>query len=139
MNNPMRILLPIVALAALSLAAALQPATSQETAPKENRGVKIESLASIDLGSEIDGMQGRQLRLRMLTIEPGGVIGLHSHKDRPAVVRIVQGTITEHLQGGAVSDHHEGESRAEGKEVTHWSENKGSKPAIVIVSDIFKP
>lgn len=46
----------------------------------------------VDLGPEIEGMAGRQLRMRVLTIEPGGYIGLHSHEDRPAVVYFMQGT-----------------------------------------------
>ena len=32
-------------------------------------------LSTTDLGPEIEGMAGRQLRMRMVTIEPGGVIG----------------------------------------------------------------
>ena len=31
------------------------------------------------------------MRMRMLTIEPGGHIGIHSHKDRPAVAYFLQG------------------------------------------------
>jgi quercetin dioxygenase-like cupin family protein len=39
-------------------------------------------------------MQGRQLRMRILAIDPGGYIGIHSHKDRPAVVYFLKGTDT---------------------------------------------
>jgi len=35
----------------------------------------------------------RQLRMRMVTIEPGGVFGpIHDHKGRPGTVYILQGT-----------------------------------------------
>ena len=101
--------------------------------------MKIDALATIDLGPEIDGMQGRQLRLRLITMEPGGVIALHSHKDRPAVVRVLQGTVTEHREGGSAQEHKEGENWSEGKEIMHWAENKGTKPTVIIVGDIFKP
>jgi quercetin dioxygenase-like cupin family protein len=101
--------------------------------------VKIDSLATIELGPEIDGMQGRQLRLRLVSVEPGGVIAVHSHKDRPAVVRGLEGTLTEHREGGGGREYTEGENWAEGKETTHWAENKGTKPAVLIVGDIFKP
>ena len=117
----------------------LGPASAQQAPPTENKGVKMDALATIDLGPEIDGMQGRQLRLRLVTVDPGGVIALHSHKDRPAVVRVLQGTLTEHREGGGGKEYTEGESWSEGKETTHWAENKGTKPTVLIVGDIFKP
>ena len=44
----------------------------------------------------------RQLRMRMVTFEPGGVFGpIHDHKDRPGIVYILQGTITDHRNGVA--------------------------------------
>jgi quercetin dioxygenase-like cupin family protein len=112
--------------------------SGQQTPPTENKGVKIDALATIDLGPEIDGMQGRQLRLRLITVEPGGVIALHSHKDRPAVARLLQGTLTEHREGGGGKEYKTGESWSEGKETTHWAENKGTQPTVIIVGDIFK-
>ena len=70
----------------------------------ETKGVTVNQLVAIDLGPEIDGMTGRQLRMRMVTIEPGGVIGpFHNHIDRPGVVYILQGTITDHRNGVARS------------------------------------
>jgi hypothetical protein len=55
-------------------------------APKDNKGYTASKTTVVELGPEFEGMAGRQLRLRLLTIEPGGYIGLHNHKDRPAVV-----------------------------------------------------
>jgi hypothetical protein len=52
--------------------------------PPETRGITVQPLAAVDLGPEIEGMAGRQLRMRMVTIEPGGVFGpVHDHRDRP--------------------------------------------------------
>ena len=46
----------------------------------ETKGVTVELLGTVDLGPEIEGMAGRQLRMRLVTIEPGGVIGpIHDH------------------------------------------------------------
>ena len=71
-------------------------------AAPETTGVTIESLATVDLGLEIEGMAGRHLRMRMVTIEPGGVFGpVHDHRDRPGVVYVLQGTITDHRDDGA--------------------------------------
>jgi hypothetical protein len=48
---------------------------SNEQAAPETKGVTEEFLATVGLGPEIEGMAGRQLRMRMVTIEPGGVFG----------------------------------------------------------------
>jgi uncharacterized cupin superfamily protein len=54
-------------------------------------------LQRLTLAPEIEGMAGRQLPMRMVTIEPGGVFGpIHDHRDRPGIVYILQGTITDH-------------------------------------------
>jgi quercetin dioxygenase-like cupin family protein len=39
-------------------------------------------------------MEGRELRMRMVTIEPGGVFGpRHDHVDRPGTVYVLRGTV----------------------------------------------
>lgn len=119
--------------------AAFGGAIAQPSPPKESKGVKSPTIASLDLGPEIDGMDGRQLRMRLFTVEPGGVIAVHPHKDRPSAVYMIRGTITELREGGFVKEHKEGESWAEGKATTHWVENHGTTPAVFISADIFKP
>ena len=75
---------------------------SDEQVAPETRGVDVESLATVDLAREIEGMDGRQLRMRMVTIEPGGVFGpVHDHQGRPGTVYVLQGTITDHRDGVA--------------------------------------
>ena len=111
--------------------------TAQQTAPIENKGVAFTPLNAVDLGPEISGIQGRQLRLRMITIEPGGVIGVHSHKDRPGAAYVLKGTVMEH-RGDVSKEYGAGEHWAEDGSVTHWVENKGSSPAVLIAVDIFK-
>src|ERR1700712_568853 len=60
----------------------------------ETKGVTVDLLATVDLGPEIQGMEGRQLRMRMMTMEPGGVFGpVHDHQSRPGTVFVLQGTI----------------------------------------------
>ena len=55
-----------------------------DQAAPEAKGVTVELLAALDLGPEVDGMAGRQLRMRVVTIEPGRVFGpIHDHVDRP--------------------------------------------------------
>src|SRR5574337_750737 len=104
---------------------------SEPVAP-ETKGVTVELLASIDLGPEIEGMAGRQLRMRLVTIEPGGVFGaVHSHKDRPGTVYILQATITDH-RNGVATDYGPGLGWPEDRHTTHWLENRGAIPAVEI-------
>ena len=109
----------------------------EQTAP-ETRGVTEELLATVDLGPEIDGMAGRQLRMRMFTFEPGAVFGpVHDHKGRPGIVYILQGTITDH-RNGAATDYGPGVGWPEDRNTTHWLENRGSVPAVEISVDIHR-
>jgi len=104
----------------------------------ETKGVTTELLATIDLGPEI-GLAGRQLRMRKVIIEPGGVFGpVHDHKGRPGTVYILQGTITDHRDGVA-TEYGPGVGWPEDKDTTHWLENRGTIPAVEISVDIVKP
>jgi quercetin dioxygenase-like cupin family protein len=127
----------VASLLGFTLGTGLSTATAQQAVPTENKGVTITLLAAVDLGPEIPGMQGRQLRLRILTVEPGGVVGVHSHKDRPGAAYVLKGTVTEH-RGDVAKDLSAGSGWAEDGNVTHWVENKGIIPAVIIVTDIFK-
>jgi quercetin dioxygenase-like cupin family protein len=124
---------------ALALAFALGVAVGQGTAPTENKGVKVGAPTSLDLAQEVEGVEGRQLRMRVVTVEPGGVVGVHSHKGRPAVAHVLQGTLTEHREGGGDHERHEGESWTEDHNTVHWAENKGSTPAVIVAVDVYKP
>lgn len=135
-----RMVTTAVGVLALASAFGLGIAVGQQAPPTDNKGVEIKPGGSIDLGTQgLDGLQGRQFRVRMITVEPGGYAGIHSHKDRPAFAYIVQGTLTEHRQGSGTREYKEGELLVETTDVVHWAENKGSKPALLVAVDIFKP
>jgi quercetin dioxygenase-like cupin family protein len=107
----------------------------EQTAP-ETKGVTVESLATVDLGPEIEGMAGRRLRMRRVTIEPGGVFGpVHHHKGRPGIVYILQGAITDH-RNGVATDYGPGVGWPEDRDTVHWLENRGTTPAVEISVDI---
>jgi quercetin dioxygenase-like cupin family protein len=111
---------------------------STTRAAPDTKGVTVESLATVDLGPEIEGMAGRQLRMRMVTIEAGGVFGpIHDHKDRPGIVYILQGTITDHRDGVA-TDYGPGVGWPEDSKTTHWLENRGTIPAVEISVDVVR-
>jgi quercetin dioxygenase-like cupin family protein len=110
---------------------------SEQAAP-ETKGVTSEILATLDLDQEIEGMAGRQLRMRMVTIEPGGVFGpIHDHIDRPGMVYVLQGAITDHREGVA-TEYGPGAGWPEDRNTTHWLENKGAVRAVEISVDIVK-
>src|SRR5262249_26530912 len=79
-------------------------------APADNKGFTASKTTAIDLGSEFSGTAGLQLRLRMLTIEPGGHIGLHNHKERPSVAYFIQGTDTVIREDGTSKTFHAGDT-----------------------------
>jgi quercetin dioxygenase-like cupin family protein len=109
-----------------------------ERAASETKGVTIELLAALDLGPEIEGMAGCQLRMRMVTIEPSSVFGpIHNHKGRPGMVYILQGTITDH-RNGVAKDYGPGIGWPEDRHITHWLENRGTTPAVEISVDIIR-
>ena len=101
-------------------------------------GVTVELLAAVDLGPEIEGMAGRQLRMRMGTVEPGSDFGpTHDHKDRPGLVYILQGTITDHRDGVA-RDYGPGVGWIEDRNTVHRLENRGTVAAVVLSVDIVR-
>ena len=111
---------------------------SNEPAAPETKGVTVELLGTVDLGPEIEGMAGRRLRMRLVTMEPGGVFGpLHDHKDRPGIVYILQGTITDHRHDGE-TDYGPGLGWPEDRNTLHWLENRGTIPAVEISVDIVR-
>jgi uncharacterized cupin superfamily protein len=111
---------------------------SDERATPETNGVTAEVLATVDLGPEIEGMAGRQLRMRIVTMEPGGVYGpIHDHKDRPGLVYILEGTITDH-RDGVDTDYGPGVGWPEDRTTVHWLENRGAVPAVEISVDIVR-
>jgi quercetin dioxygenase-like cupin family protein len=111
--------------------------SSEQVAP-ETTGVAVQELARIDLAREIEGMELHELRMRMVTIDPGGVLGpLHDHKGRPGTVFVLQGVITDH-RNGVATDYGPGLGWPEDRETTHWLENRGTTPAVEISVDIVR-
>src|SRR5439155_8655910 len=105
---------------------------SDEHAAPATKGVTAELLATVDLGPEIEGMAGRQLRMRMFTFEPGAVFGpIHDHRGRPGIVYILQGSITDHRDGVA-TDYGPGVGWPEDRNTKHWLENRGLVMAVEI-------
>jgi quercetin dioxygenase-like cupin family protein len=108
-----------------------------DNAPTMPKGVTDTVIGSISLASEIN-VDGRQLRTRRLVVQPGGVVPLHSHKDRPALIYTVSGSITEYSSACAAPiEHKAGDISREADGLSHYWVNNGSEPAVLLSSDVF--
>lgn len=95
-------------------------------------------IGSIDLKDEAPKLDGRLFRLRRLEIQPGGIVPWHSHAERPALIYVVEGEMTEHSSTCSVPIVHKaGEVAQETHAVSHWWENAGSAKAVLLSADIF--
>jgi quercetin dioxygenase-like cupin family protein len=111
----------------------------ENTPPEKMRGMNVGAPTVLDLSGELDSVDGRQLRMRVITFQPGGAAPLHSHNGRPGIVYVLKGTLTEHVEGKGVFDHQQGDSFTEDKTTVHWAENRTNETTIVLASDIYKP
>jgi quercetin dioxygenase-like cupin family protein len=102
-------------------------------------GVSDVTLGSIDLGKQPVHIEGRELRFRKLTIEPGGIVPWHSHDDRPALIFVQQGEIVEYASNCEVPiTHKAGDIRPEVFGTSHWWKNLGKETVILYVGDVRK-
>jgi quercetin dioxygenase-like cupin family protein len=102
------------------------------------KDVKDVVRSTTDLASEPVGVKGRQFRLRQLDIGPGGIVPWHSHDNRPAMIYIVSGEVVEYASNCAVPIVHKaGDVAPEKKGTSHWWQNTGSVPAVLISVDLF--
>jgi quercetin dioxygenase-like cupin family protein len=108
--------------------------------PDKPVGVTGTVIASIDLAPKGGSFKGQLLRMRKLTIEPGGIVPWHEHSERPANIYVISGTIEENRANCLVPIVHKaGDVAIEfGKGFAHWWKNTGTEPVVLISADIFK-
>ncbi|MET0961805.1 MAG: cupin domain-containing protein [Noviherbaspirillum sp.] len=101
-------------------------------------GVSDKVRASTDLSREPLALNGRQFRLRQIDMEPGGIVPWHSHNERPAMIYIVSGEVVEYASNcSAPITHRAGDVAPERNGTSHWWQNTGSTPAVLISVDLF--
>lgn len=94
-------------------------------------------LASARLADHYPALAGRDFRLRYLTVAPGGEIAWHSHADRPAMIYITEGSITEYRSDCAMPiEHKAGDVAPETGQLAHWWRNNGTVTAKLISVDL---
>ena len=95
-------------------------------------------ISSVDLNGY--NIPGRQLRLRRLVVQPGGVVPWHSHSERPANIYIQSGQITEYRSTCSVGiTHRAGQVVAESGNLSHWWRNNSRHVAVLLSADILPP
>lgn len=112
-------------------------ANALANAPTSPKDVTDTVIGAVDLGKEIN-VDGRQLRTRRLVVQPGGIVPLHSHADRPALIITVSGSITEYRSDcSSPVEHQAGDISREADGISHYWINKGSEAAVLLSSDVF--
>ena len=115
-------------------------ALAQIKGPTDMKGVSVTELGIINeesLKAQL-GIGGFILRMRAVTVEPGGHILEHSHATRPGLVKMVSGTWVEGHPDGREITYRADEDVAlpENKDTVHWIYNRSNEPATGIVCGI---
>jgi quercetin dioxygenase-like cupin family protein len=110
----------------------------QKPGATAHKNVTDKVIASIDLAKEGVKLKDHKFRLRRLVVQPGGEVAWHSHEERPAIIYIVSGTITEYASTCAVPIVHKGGEVAQETHATkHWWKNTSKKPTVLLSADIL--
>jgi len=125
--------------AAITIAAlTAQVAIAQLAPPTSSQGIAVKLIGALNLHGQLTEIGARQLRLRLVTIAPGGVLALHDHKDRPSVEMLVRGTATEY-RNNTPKEYKEGDAMIADVDTVHWWKNDSTEPAVLVAADIFNP
>jgi len=125
---------PVIWFSCVLLVGAVAGSYAQAPEPK---GPIAKPLVNLDLAPEMDSVEGRVMRMQLTTYEPGASNKPHSHKDRPEVVYVLSGKVVEH-RGDSVKEYGPGDTFAADRNTNHWMENKGTVPAVMLVTGIAK-
>jgi len=112
---------------------------AQQSPPTDNKGMNAQQIGGFDLSKQgLKDYEQRQMRIRQIKLDPGGIAALHSHAQRPALSYVLSGTIVEHRKGGPDRTYKAGEVITESTDVEHWAENNGTEPVVIVSVDLFK-
>ena len=108
-------------------------------APSGTSGVSVMPLGTLDLSGEFNGLRGRVLRTRRITIAPGGSVAWHEHDQRPGVAYLLNGALIEIRDDGSGPrsiQRHAGDAVFESSGVLHGWRNRSAQPVTAVVIDI---
>ena len=106
--------------------------------PTETKGVsEMKLVGAFPLKADFPALEGRQLRARTITLEPGGVIAVHKHEGRPGIAYHLEGEVIEHRSDSSEPIvRRKGDVTLETPGLIHWMENRGDVPARIVAVDI---
>jgi quercetin dioxygenase-like cupin family protein len=100
-----------------------------------------ETILQLDLSKEIN-FPGRVLRMHYSTMSPNGIIGQHSHADRPTIEYILHGVATETKKDEdgkiVVKSVAANETESSTVGITHWWKNQSNTMVRIMAVDIWK-
>ena len=103
--------------------------------PTESSNISADVIGAVDLAS-VRELEGKQVRVRLITIKPGGKVAVHQHDDRPGLAQILSGVAVEYR--GLKAIHHSAGSIAfEQDGDTHWWHNPYEEEVRALVVDIL--
>jgi mannose-6-phosphate isomerase-like protein (cupin superfamily) len=118
------------------------PPEHRLTQPRElvappDEGTTREVLTYVPIGGW-RGVEGLALRIRRITVAPGGWVPLHFHNDRPSVDYMIEGELVEHVTFCAVPiTHRAGDSANRfGDFLGHWWKNETATPVVLVSADV---
>ncbi|MEM1048438.1 MAG: cupin domain-containing protein [Pseudomonadota bacterium] len=110
---------------------------SDFSGPTKPVGISAKTLGAADLTGELAGLDARELRARLWTMEPDGVVPVHSHVDRPAYVYVLEGEVTEYRSDDDKPHVFKaGDLSVEAGGVIHWWKNTGGTTVRLLAIDI---
>lgn len=109
----------------------------QKPGATAHKNVTEKLLGQIDLGKEKLALSDHNLRLRRLEVAPGGEVAWHSHAERPALIYVVSGEITEYASTCTVPlVHKAGDLSIEKGGLSHWWKNNSTETSVLLSADI---
>lgn len=106
--------------------------------PTQTIGIESSKLLGImSLAGEFAGTENHMLRVREVTVLPGGQVAVHQHDSRPGVAYILEGVLIEHRNDSKEPlIRTRGSIALEKTGTIHWWENKSAVKAVVLIVDI---
>ncbi|CCA90700.1 cupin 2 conserved barrel domain protein (plasmid) [Novosphingobium sp. PP1Y] len=124
----------LLALGGLSASSCLSAETL--VPPKERTGLSNSVIAAVDLPKDFDMSKDRELRMRKITLAPGGGLPMHGHLERPSVAYILSGALIEFRDDGSEPRTLTAGQAYRAFESGHALLNTGSEPAVFIEVDL---
>jgi quercetin dioxygenase-like cupin family protein len=110
--------------------------TDAPTSNAEEKSTPLNHIQISEITLPADGapIRDRKMRLRRLDVFPGGVIGLHDHSNRPAILFVLKGSMTVHEdKSDSPIVVNEGESVRE-VGVMHYAVNNSDKDPLSLLT-----